>query len=791
MTNNNIENSLPYPIAGSYRRFRIHDQDKPAEKHDLLCDLGEVIIKFLSTTVFMQQRVRGIELSNNIEPIIKKMIAPSLGDWKQLLHTSISDFKDEKSIGGMIYEYIQIKLPSELKQNILYLSKNIGANQPSGKISIQNVFDFLVRYRNLTSGHGARVTTQEYNLRLNHLQPIYEFLLEKMEFLHNLSLFHVDETKYIDTNKYEHKVKMCSGVQLEPKRFISESPLKPKNLYIAKLDEFGEFESEFINLTPLLILHECEECRNIQTFFFNSIKKNKLDYLSYQCGHHFFPQTFIPEIQKTLSINLSFEEEIQVTYLDNTNFDELAAYHRSLGKQAISAAKLDDAFIEFQNSLMYVDSHDDNYFAGLITMAQGDISNALYHLRSANDINPKGAASDTLQKVEQLISNEQEQIYQYSSDVIRQVQDLGKELLYYNDEFTVPPSLFEIIVPKIFRNHPFLFFESIIVIVWLLRIIINHFLLNDSSFMLLPFIVGSLLPVPYVYVLSSTFSKIYHLLLNQIDPKSRDRFPEWYSDQIQNIFGKAPIPKKYSLFTFFSWIKGNILICLGAFFVFVLCAGTAIYATYFSKFSQWFSILLIFDISFYMLISSYPMWVGVTSFFVLLKYSRMPIKPNISRLHVYGIDKIQKSFILPSLIILFFLFCLLLCALLVTKPNSYLDVLVIGVTGPIGFSFWSVGIPYSLHLSLVSAKLRVAQYYFSHLENSFNSFLEDPTDNNAKKYDSILQQQIKIEKLSTRPVSILTAISVFFFTLSFWFLCLGYAYLKVSEHSKYIISYFF
>jgi tetratricopeptide (TPR) repeat protein len=295
-----IETSYPFPIAATFHRIRMIDEDDIINKHDSYGDLFESILKFLAIIILQDYKTR-VSMPQHIDSFLKNMSHPALGHWNEIIRLISLENIENTIFAKKISELYYQKVNPELKKNADFLSKVL---QTDNKIKIfKDIFDLLIIYRNkVWKGHGAKLLKDEYQERIVSIENVILGILKELKFLSEFELFYIDEIIVLPTKEFKHKARLCSGVQIEPKTFIQDSSFLPNHIYLRSISSKEEY---IIDLYPLMLYHHCKDCKREQIFFFNDYRKNRLEFLSYSCGHFNYPEMLPDEFEKLFKISLS------------------------------------------------------------------------------------------------------------------------------------------------------------------------------------------------------------------------------------------------------------------------------------------------------------------------------------------------------------------------------------------------------------------------------------------------------------------------------------------------------
>ena len=307
-----IRSTYPSPLALTYKRMDdMLVDESPSSKHSLLGDLFEVILKYCSC-VLMAQYLNDKRVNEKINNQLQNLRRPSLGHWNSFLRDILNFYHDNnyEPVFPELYDFYTRKNKSLKKsEQCRQLLKEIDI-KASGDISIKTMFDLFVTYRNkVWKGHGATLSEKECVKRVKLIQPALEEILLEMEFIKRLKLGYVMKVTY-ERGYSDHIMQFFTGTDTTKRKYTSEKNkhLETRNLYI-----FLEEETQLIplfTLYPFIIYDNCNDCRKEQLFFLNEGAENRLEYLSYQCGHRFMPPAYLEDFEKLMEdISCFFNKE--------------------------------------------------------------------------------------------------------------------------------------------------------------------------------------------------------------------------------------------------------------------------------------------------------------------------------------------------------------------------------------------------------------------------------------------------------------------------------------------------
>ena len=162
--------TYPYPLAVAAKR--VNDATECVEEYLCLANLFEVNLKYLSS-ISLAQYLRDDAVDEKIQRQLMKLPRPALGVWNEILRTCVRFYAENKDRAFGVPELrdgyrAKLRQKNPGTEDMLnwfrfmagYLEDDSKARQE--RISLQNLLDLMVRYRNKTWGHGIRRLTPEF-----------------------------------------------------------------------------------------------------------------------------------------------------------------------------------------------------------------------------------------------------------------------------------------------------------------------------------------------------------------------------------------------------------------------------------------------------------------------------------------------------------------------------------------------------------------------------------------------------------------------------------------------------
>lgn len=270
-----LKEAFPFPISQVFFSFS-HEIDHH-RKFQLLVQSYEVLIKY-SAIVLLSYIIASHEKIPQLKSLLSSRLRrPSLGDWINMLLTSLSHSQE---ICKIIFPTTKNELTKRMPE--LFGEENT-------KTHLTGTLSQIVELRNSWTGHGAVRSAYEYKLKIEEQLPKLYTFIHRLTFLAKCNSFLVLSSDYNEFGDGDiYKIRVFNGLGIvdedfETQRRLAEGQKEQMIRYLY----FHNIENNSItNLYPFLSYMYCNECKRERFFFFNSIKNNsKVSYLSFECGH--------------------------------------------------------------------------------------------------------------------------------------------------------------------------------------------------------------------------------------------------------------------------------------------------------------------------------------------------------------------------------------------------------------------------------------------------------------------------------------------------------------------------
>lgn len=270
-----LQQKFPYPISHAFFSYQ-HELDYH-RKFQLMLQLYEVGIKY-SAAVGVSGYLLAKEESQDLTALLtKSFVRPSLGDWCSLLAFVL---RASEGFGRLLHPLTG--------QDLLRSRKNY-LDDSAAKTNLQETLADVISLRNSSTGHGALRTLYEYKLLVERQESKLYSFFDRMSYLATNNSFLVLASQYDEFGEGDkYKIRVFRGLQ------ISDNDLEtPNRLSEGQKDTMVRYiyfqntsNNTIVNLYPFLSYMFCEECKREHFFFYNGAKdKDRILYLSYECGH--------------------------------------------------------------------------------------------------------------------------------------------------------------------------------------------------------------------------------------------------------------------------------------------------------------------------------------------------------------------------------------------------------------------------------------------------------------------------------------------------------------------------
>ena len=755
--------------------MRMADSERASEKHDLLGDLFEATLKFLSVVTCMEAIRANGGVPEPLRQPLKAMLHPSLGMWADLLRQSLRELGKKSLLGSVLNEQYHAKLPEEIASAYSQLAEVIHYKGTVGRPKTKDALDLFVTYRNkVWKGHGAKITHAEYETRVGMILPVMRHILAQLEGMQDFELLNVDSIQVAQDQSFIHKITKCTGTQVEPGGLKLESALTPETAYFVERGSEGALFNP-VPLAPFFLLRPCQDCKTPQPFFFNGVKGKHIEYLSYHCGHFHFPDTLAQDFEELLDVSIKVHDVAEPKFGTPGGGDEESHIsYTTQGDQDMAARNVEDALRSYQVALMYKETADAHHKAALAALCAGNATAGIMHIRAAIDIADLVVFAEILDEVLGVTGGKDPDKIGPGQEAA--IMRIGERYANIEDETVPRPiTLFDRITPKRFEKKPFMFSGGLVAVAWIVRIILSRILSYPLEGIILFMMIGSFCGVLFTFLMCRFFQNSYYPLLNQVSERARGRFPSWFRETISKSFGLAG-PE--------SATNGSIVAGIRLRKEFVILMGFLVFAAFFSVLrsdgaqNPVAAFFFLYDAAVFMIPTAYPVAVAVFSFLSIIDYSGLSLKPKLDRVSGMRLESITNGLFAARLVVGVYFLCAVISGPHYTPEAGRVVFLILASSMVVMASAWTLGIPIALYAALARAKGRVAADYSRHIERAFRDFLKDPLGGSSKRLDDLTKESRRVRLISVNPMGFSGWMQTIFFLVLYW--TLGLLFLSFS-----------
>ncbi|HKO24449.1 MAG TPA: hypothetical protein VJY65_06865, partial [Chloroflexota bacterium] len=301
-----VSRKYPYPLAATYWRA-FYAAANADESHEYLLDLYEITLKYCAAIAVSQYIADGVN-DAKVNQDLQHLQRPSLGHWQGWLRDILMLYHRTKRhlVVPELATFYQRSDAVGLLQAYQTLQRQVEDRSTISKVTPRQFFELLGAYRNRLA-HGARPSSYAKERVANVLMPAMRELFRQLSFLAEYRLVYLSKvTVEFDERQseplryaYAHSLTYLTGdsPRVSPVPQVLSQAWRDRRLYL--LDKGGGFQP-LLSLHPLLIFRPCERCNRHQAFVLNATKDRALDYLSYQCTHHFNPTEYVDDVRLLL-----------------------------------------------------------------------------------------------------------------------------------------------------------------------------------------------------------------------------------------------------------------------------------------------------------------------------------------------------------------------------------------------------------------------------------------------------------------------------------------------------------
>ncbi len=730
----------PYPIASIISKYLRLSEDKVYDRHSVLGDLFEVIVKFFGIILIKEAYETDPKIKKRFPNGLDFLKHPSLGHWVSIIREFGSDEYENKDIWlSKIAQWYKSNDDSGRIRR--YYDDLPEITFPRGNTKNEGIINSLVTYRNkVWKGHGAvNLNSAELEKRIFAIESLLASCISDAEFLIDMNVFYTQEVKKIDSANFQANCISLVGTDLSSSTYIY-GEIEPQEIYLAYSSE-KQLGKKPILLSPLL-----EWKQNVnneyQLYFFNDAKRTKLEYLSYLDASFYYHKEVKKELDKIFNISLIGDQNSEIFnvfgYSDEERKEQSDFYFKK-GLELASKNNWEAAIIAYEDALEW-HRHPKLIveICKCLIELNDDQTYILNTLDSALELDPRFEPAIELKKEIE--------------------EDSFKESKNENQYFTY----FEFFLPEKIRKFALVFYLSLLFGIFSIFALIMILADQENYLEHLTYsaiiLIHSVIMIIGLTAVRNKLKDEYFSLLGQQASMRPERFFEWYDKSMKNMFGH------------FAWHKDknsalNRRINL----------GTDCYSPkwVYERFFFWPAFLFTasWGISAFAVqdLLSYPALVGfsrlfltvfawalltpiarfiITSTFFTRDYSLFDLKPVVFNRRVNGFRSLTRLFSNTLVLFLIFWLNLLSWNLLATKGPAVLDFFGLGIAVLI-VMFWIVYTPLYLKRAIKIAKNKVLNEFDNHVQNLFKKYIKNPDKNSLDNFEWLMNNQKPIRKIST------------------------------------------
>ena len=348
--------NYPYPITAIINNYNKVSQSNLSERHSLLCDIFETLIKFTGSILIAE--LSSSSLFNKFYPNgLGCMKHPSLGHWLSVIREPCKaniEIADNELFLLKIKQWYNGDKPDKEILNC-YKDALPEISFQKGLSAVAGITESLVTYRNkLWKGHGASsVKEQSLIKRIPALELLLIHLLQSADFLPGLNLFWVNTSEVIDKNRQNGKGTSLAGTELAHCEYISKE-YEPGEIYIAySPTNKAELDREPIVLSPMVEWQKNEN-GDFRFYFYNDGKRTKLEYLCYTDGSFYHHREVKDKLEKVFGVHLSKGSEdneyIMYNFSEEERMEKCRNYS-NIAQEKYTKGNFEDAIVYYEQAL--------------------------------------------------------------------------------------------------------------------------------------------------------------------------------------------------------------------------------------------------------------------------------------------------------------------------------------------------------------------------------------------------------------------------------------------------------
>ena len=757
-----IENNYPNPIAVVYRRYLHSDPDDLTGRLQSLINLSEVFIKFLCIVQLQEGRKFIPNFKDRLpdgSKTLEFLRQPSFGHWAGLLRT-LSGISLANSKLIWMPKIAEWYSQAKNKENTLALT-NLREYQGNKTVPISKkpnaeICDLLPNLRNKFA-HGARLTDEKTERRLQLLEDSLTILIKSASFLEEMLVFYVDRFEKAKNDKWLiHAKKLEGASEPAPFRYICQDELELSEVYLSEKVE-SQLNEDVISLTPFLRWQVNDEEKRFETYFYNDTFRTKLQYLSYASGDDYLH----PELHSAFSELIDLKSH---PHIDNNEYSSFTEEEREERAENLFNRAL--IFLQqgrLQNALEYLDQ-------AIVYQRRADIFFTMAEIMFELEEHPDSIKPILLKCLELDPTNSEAQNF---LDKLSEPEDEDNESETANYQLKQPSQQNHSVQEtnrdqKIKRPEKFTVFhlfcpQPLVGFAIPLWIAFTSLWYMASSLVELSFgntyqIAAILLMLSCCWlmifssvIIRSWVERLRYPLRVQIEGREKDRFDNWYNRQIDLIFGKFCLNHNQTI-KIINSIQQEKLFYLGSVIWIAVMTSAAIFFTQSYNLTPLLLLKRIIDYAliFAILYAGARYSIAVTIF--VYRFSKLPLKPLLTKINNDGVRSLGP-FIAFNIALAALVYFLLHGSFALVYTHPFLGDLLFLCIGTSIVAVWTIAFPFQLRRALQASKSSVVYEYSDHIEKAFKEFIKNPTDENEKWYRHILEKQKIIKDIPVWALS--------------------------------------
>lgn len=741
-----VKNSYPFPIAQIYRKYQQITADRLNEKHALLGDVFEVLLKFVSIVVLKEIVEKGPRFNEIFPKGLDFLKHPSAGHWTYVLREITTKASDTDLFWiQKVSEWYKGSKPDKTVLDQYQFLPEISF--PKQSSCVAGIIESLVTYRNkIWKGHGASIQAEDtIEKRISALECLIDTLLNKARFLGEMNLFLVKEVIKLDEKRFAANAISLIGCDKAARRYIYDN-FNPFEIYLANSD------NEVLLHKPLAISPLVEWQKNSNNeesfYFFNDAKRAKLEYLSYYNGEFYYHREIKQELEKLLDINLkvsSSEYEEKLYKYSEEERKKRSYEFFCKGLEFKQKEQYEGAIIAFESAIEWF--RDPDYILELCETMILDHEDNEYIVNQLNaifEIEPNNEKALSLKNQLEKAAETHSAISEEDKLIKQEVETLNLYDLLNPFPHKVPTAL----LASGLISGVYLFFCAML------------FVLNQDSIIrnATPLLVQMCLAIIVCFAI--TRAKKYYLdayasYARQIKNMKIEKFKSFFDEQYSRIFGSFLSSSSSSDNRIFKTklnTKNEKFFLLFS-LAFVISFGLGTFGTQsLLKLPPGIAAIKLLSTTLYwiLMLPAIKYLIGSTLF--IKNYSEKELSPAISRTTSMGYDNMVMQFFKNIDLLLFFYTMNWFWNYLAVNDPLYTDFLGLLFTFLIVF-FWLIYTPKYIKRAKLLSRSSVYLDFGAHIRYSFEAFIKEPNQPNYDHFLWLLGKETELNKLPLRLFS--------------------------------------